>query len=56
MNKYMVWTSDTQGVYIRADKVVETDSEISFIRQGKLVDEVVETYKKTDIKEYMLVE
>lgn len=56
MNKYVVWTSDTQGVYVRADKVVETDDEVSFIRQGKLVDEVVETYKKKDIQEYKLVE
>lgn len=56
MNKYVVWMSDTQGVYVRADKVVETNDEISFIRQGKLVDEVVEIYKKTDIQEYKLVE
>lgn len=55
-SKYVVWKSDTDGVYIRAHKVVETDDTVSFVKETSTVDIVVAEYKLKDIKGYNKVE
>lgn len=56
MNKYLVWLSNTQGAYVRADKVVETKTDILFVMCDSVVDTIVSKYDKSKIVEYKLVE
>ena len=56
MNKYLVWLSNTQGAYVRADKVVETNTDILFVMCDSVVDTIVSKYDKSKIVEYKLVE
>lgn len=54
--KWIIWTSDTTGEYVRASRVIEGDKFISFIRETNSVDVVVARYKKEDVQDYHIVE
>jgi hypothetical protein len=55
-SKYLIWKSDTEGIYIRAHRVSEDLDTVSFIRETSTIDVTVATYKLKDIKGYSKVE
>lgn len=58
MNKYIVWKS-VGGDFIKADRVVETDDTVLFIKNPIRADEgekTVASYEKKDIEGYSKVD
>lgn len=56
MSKYIVWTSDTTGEYVRADEAIESGDTVSFVQHKPSIDIEVKRYKLKDIKDYHKVE
>lgn len=56
MSKYIVWTSDNTGEYVRADEAIQSSETVSFVQHTPTVDIEVRKFKLKDIKDYHKVE
>ena len=52
MNKWIIWTSDHEGDFVRADKMMRDVDTVSFEKGGK----IVATYKRGSYKKISRVE
>ena len=54
--KWVVWTSDNTGEFVKAHKVLKGTKYVSFIKETPALDVEVARYELAKIQDYKLVE
>lgn len=56
LSKWIVWTSDNTGEFVKANKVIVGKRFISFIEETETLEKTVKQYEIEKVQDYHIVE